>query len=93
MIHLIQTVLSSPSPFEWASQHIHMLGWGTIVVAAWKIATFFNEAKTRVLKAENQIDQMMTNHLPHIQQGTEELVVLAKVNNERLNTLIDILKG
>lgn len=93
MIHLLQALTASPSPFEWASQHIHVIGWGTVVVAAWKIAAFFAEAKQQVMKTVTQIDTMATNHTPHIQDGIQELVELGKVNNTKLDQLIDVLKG
>lgn len=74
MIHLLlQAATANPSPFEWVSQHIHMLGWGTVVVAAWKIASFFAEAKQRVLKTEHQIESMATNHFPHMEASLKTI--------------------
>ena len=93
MIHFLAQVAQTQSPFEWASQHIHVIGWGTVVVAAWKIASFFAEAKAQVTKTVTQIDTLSTNHFPHIQDGILELVELGKANNEKLDKLTDVLRG
>lgn len=70
MIHLLlQTALSSPGPFEWASQHVHLVGWGTIVWLVWKAGQFFNQAKVQVTTTVTQIDRMATNHFPHMERA------------------------
>jgi hypothetical protein len=66
MIHFLAQVAQTQSPFEWASQHIHVIGWGTVVMAAWKISTFFSAAKAQVTKTVGQIDVLSTNHMPHM---------------------------
>lgn len=89
MIHLLQALTASPSPFEWASQHIHMLGWGTVVLAAWKIATFFTAAKAQVTKTVTQIDSMATNHFPHMEASlTRQDTFLSNID-KNIQRLVD----
>jgi hypothetical protein len=70
---LIQVVASNPTPFEWASQHIHLIAWPTIVFfvakAAWYAAKFFTETKQQVDKTIGQINTMATNHFPHMEKS------------------------
>ena len=70
---LIQTVVSNPTPFEWASQHIHLIAWPTIVwfvgKAAWQAAKFFTQTKTQIEQTVGQINTMATNHFPHMENA------------------------
>jgi hypothetical protein len=61
------------TPSEWASNHIHMVGWGSVVsFVAWlwwktiRFATTFQEREKAGTKAMEQIDDLATNHFPHI---------------------------
>jgi hypothetical protein len=77
MLHLplalIQTLVSNPTPFEWASQHLHLIAWPTLVFfaakASWTIGKFFQQTKFQVEKTINQIDTMSTNHFPHMEKA------------------------
>jgi hypothetical protein len=66
---LIQTVSSNPTPFEWASQHLHLIGWPVLVVLSWKVGTFFTQTKAKVEKTVEQINTMATNHFPHMEKS------------------------
>lgn len=67
MFHLIQAVASNPTPFEWASQHLHLIGWPTLIFFAWKVGKYFERGVTQITKTVTQIDQMATNHFPHME--------------------------
>lgn len=75
MIHLLVQAAQAAqqtagnSPFEWASQHIHLVGWGTVIWLVWKAGQFFSQAKTQVTKTVGQIDTMATNHFPHMERS------------------------
>lgn len=68
---LIQAVANNPTPFEWASQHIHIVAWPVIVgfvgKAAWSISKFLTELKDKATKTVGQIDLLATNHFPHME--------------------------
>lgn len=70
---LIQAVASNPTPFEWASQHLHLIAWPTIVFligkTAWVTAKFFTETKAKVDTTIGQINTMATNHFPHMEKA------------------------
>lgn len=65
----MQFLLENPStPFQFVSDHIHMVGWGTVMLvmlrAIWlsfKIGSYTFEVKS---KAEEVYTQT-TNHMPH----------------------------
>lgn len=73
MAALIQVVASNPTPFEWASQHLHLIAWPTIVFlvgkTTWYAAKFFTETKQKVDTTIGQINTMATNHFPHMEKA------------------------
>jgi hypothetical protein len=96
MLHLILTLpvdLGNLPPYEWVTQHIQVVGWPALCIIAWKAGNVFHKFVDRLEKTTNQIDMMATNHTPHIQDGILELVDLGKANNEKLDKLMDVLKG
>ncbi len=70
---LLQVTANNPTPFEWASQHLHLIAWPTIVFfvgkVAWSGAKFFTETKTKVDTTIGQINTMATNHFPHMEKA------------------------
>lgn len=61
---------SNPSnlpPLEWAFQHFQVIGWPAIVIAAWKVAAAFQKFIDRIEKTTGQIDNMASNHFPHME--------------------------
>lgn len=74
MFHLLAQVVSQ-TPWDWASNHIHLIGWPTLCVIAWKVRGYINNASNQFTKAVGQIDTMATNHFPHMQES------LAKQDN------------
>jgi hypothetical protein len=67
MIHLILALASNPSPFDWASNHIHMVAWPTICYIAWKAGKVWKQFLDTATKTVGQIDSMATNHFPHME--------------------------
>lgn len=70
---LIQAVANNPTPFEWASQHLHLIAWPTIVAivgrVAWSASKALTETKTQVERTIGQINTMATNHFPHMEKA------------------------
>lgn len=96
---LIQTAASNPSPFEWASTHLHLVGWPTLCYVAWKVGTTFTELKNGILKTVTQIDHMATNHFPHMQESlAKQDGILEGVGtgitsmDASLKTLVEVMK-
>lgn len=77
LLHLAQAaaqaIANNPTPFEWASQHIHLVAWPTIVAivgkVAWSASKWLTETKTQVDKTISQINTMATNHFPHMEKS------------------------
>ena len=94
MILALQQVLTNnPTPLVWVLEHLSAVGWPAIVYFAWKVGGYFRQTSEQISKTVAQIDSMATNHTPHIQDGIHELVGLAKVNNDKLDSVIDVLRG
>jgi hypothetical protein len=64
---LIQTVVSNPTPFQWALDHMNLVGWPAFVYFAWQAGNYFRGLKAQVTKTVGQIDEMATNHFPHME--------------------------
>lgn len=73
MFHLVAQAVaqaaSNPTPFEWASNHLHLIGWPTLIVIAWKVSKYFERGVIQITKTVGQIDQMATNHFPHMEES------------------------
>lgn len=75
------------TPFEWASQHVHLVGWPVLVALAWRargaVEKFLNNSKVSAIKVEEtlKISQALqadlqvigSNHLSHIEKDMSEL--------------------
>lgn len=43
------------SPFEWAVQHIQLIGWPSVLVIVWKATKFLTKLEDRALEAEKNL--------------------------------------
>jgi len=72
VLHLMAQAVSN-TPFEWASQHLHLVAWPTIVgivaKVSWKISKSIQQTKSQVEKTVEQIDTMALNHFPHMEKA------------------------
>jgi hypothetical protein len=82
------------TPFEFVSNYIHTIGWAAIITAAvtitWRVSQFVAHAKDRGDagdKALVQINDMATNHFPHMQKSLENLDVKTTDGNESLKEI------
>jgi len=71
---------AGPTPFEWASDHIHMVGWGTVIALAvwlWRqsinFIVEFKESRKASKTAMEQINQLATTHFPQMQANLSGL--------------------
>ena len=106
MLHLVQVLAqvtaSNPTPFEFVSQHLHLIGWPALCLialkASWAVAKFVNEAKAQVQKTVTQIDLLATNHFPHMEASlTKQDGILEKMGDgvtsidSSLKTLVAVM--
>lgn len=75
VLHLLAQAISpnALTPFQWASQNIHMVAWPTICLIAWKASKAVTKFVDRLEKTIGQIDVLSTNHFPHIEQYLLEI--------------------
>lgn len=57
----------------WISDHFSLIAWPTVVIMAWKLSATLRGYKDRFEKAEETIETIATNHLPHMQIELEKL--------------------
>ncbi len=65
----IEQIYKSATPFEWVSQHIQLVGWPLVVLAAWKVRGIAAKWNNRIVAAEHHITKMATNEMPHMQRA------------------------
>jgi hypothetical protein len=90
MLHLIADVVSQ-TPFQWASDHMHLIGWPALVFIAWQAGNFFRTIKTQVDKTTTQIDQMATNHFPHMEASLAKQDVYLESIDKNIGRMADKL--
>lgn len=69
MLHLLLAQATNLPPFEWAYQHMMLIGWPALVLFAWKASKWFEKLSEQVTKTVGQINSMATNHFPHMEES------------------------
>jgi hypothetical protein len=59
--------IASLSPFEWIYQHLALIGWPAVCIAAWTTSKWFEHALSIAKKTVAQVDTLTTNHFPHME--------------------------
>lgn len=49
------------------AQYIHIIGWPSLMYAAYRVGRFFTKIESRFIALEENINKAMTNDLPHLQ--------------------------
>lgn len=82
------------APFQFASDHVHIVGWGTIIsffIWLWRKATHitvvFSDGKRRFEVVENNINVISTNHLDHIERDMSSVAKEQTKSNEILESI------
>lgn len=52
------------SAFQWAYDHMMLIGWPLIVITVWRASKWVTEITTVATKAVTQVDKMATDHFP-----------------------------
>jgi hypothetical protein len=91
MVHLalITALNSSPTPFEWVSSHLQVVGWPVLVYLAWKVSKYFDRASKQIVKTVGQIDLMATNHFPHMESSLSTHDTLLHSMDLSLKTIVE----
>ena len=83
--------------FAWIFANIHVPGWITIVILAWKASSRFTKFTSGVTEAEKStkaseeiINKVATNHLPHLEEAVNNLTDTV---NDMRQDLVSELKG
>ena len=91
MLHLLAEVVANPTPFEWASNHLHILGWPAVVFFAWQVGGYFKELTAKAKKTVDQIDAMATNHFPHMEASLAKQDTYLESIDKNIGRLADKL--
>ena len=73
----------SASPFEWFTQHIQLVGWGTVLLGVYKGTRFLTRAMARIDTVHKKVDEVhsaVTNGIAH---GIARQVELAEKQDRR----------
>jgi hypothetical protein len=88
MIHLLALLqTTNSSPFEWASQHLQVIGWPALCIFAWRVATYFERLSAQASKTIGQIDTLATNHFPHMEASLQNQDTLLHSMDKSLATI------
>ena len=92
MWHLLaEIVVTNQTPFEWISNHMHIVGWPTLVFLAWRVGGYFKDIQTKVIKTVTQIDTMATNHFPHMQDSLQRQDIFLENIDRNIGRMADKL--
>jgi hypothetical protein len=89
MIPLTYLQTLNSSPFEWVAQHLQVIGWPTLCIFAWKVATYFERLSAQASKTIGQIDTLATNHFPHMEASLKNQDDLLHSMDKSLSTIAD----
>jgi hypothetical protein len=59
--------------FAWLSDHFALIAWPTVCVFIWKLRGVLIDYRDRFKKAEETVELLATNHLPHLQVELEKI--------------------
>ena len=66
--------------FSWVFANIHAFGWITLIILAWRASSKFtkftegiSKSETLVKESSETITKVATNHLPHLQEGIDNV--------------------
>jgi len=87
------------APFTWAVIHFSYIGWPALIYTCYRVIVLgFKFARTatlveqRVLKGEETLYLLATNHLPHIQVAIENSDKTAQETNKVLQGIREDLR-
>lgn len=78
-LHLLQAAApNAVTPFQWASQYIHVVAWPTICIAIWKVSQAATKFVEKLDTTIGEIHTMATNHFPHMESSLTEIATILR---------------
>ena len=76
------------TPFAWLVEHLNLLGWPVVCIAVYKFARFLDQMQTRAAVVEDNINNIASNHLSHMQNSLESIDQTLKRQDSRWEAYI-----
>lgn len=86
---MVAALLLVASPLEWALANLHILGWPTLVLIAWRVSKAVERFSNQASKTVGQIDLMATNHFPHMELSLAKQDALLENIDRNIGRLAD----
>jgi len=81
------------APFEWGSQHLHLIGWPTLCYAVYKVIRFLDDVTSRAQRAEEQIVNHIPTSLGEVKGSIDGMkVALLESNKETREVIRDVFR-
>lgn len=61
------------TPLTWAADHISVLGWPALCIAAYKFARFLSRMEQRASVVEENVNTIASNHLSHMESSLNSI--------------------
>lgn len=81
------------TPLAYIIDHVQVVGWPTLLLFFWRAGRFIQKFEERLIKTENTIELVATNHLPHVTQGLEDVKNAVERGFSNLSNQLLILAG
>ena len=76
-------MISAQTPFEFFTQHIQLLGWGTVLFGVYKGTKFLTKLTEKLSQFERQSTEAHQTVTTALKSDTHRLVELAEQQNRR----------
>jgi hypothetical protein len=73
---------------EWVTQHLQLIGWPALCIAAWKVSGYVKTVTDQATKTVGQIDKMATNCFPTMQTSLQNQDGLLHSMDESLKQMV-----
>jgi len=77
-----------PQLFEWCYQHMALVGYPALAIAAWRMSKWVAGATTTAQTAVDQINKMSTEHFPAMKKSLENQDELLRSVDGSLKTMV-----
>jgi hypothetical protein len=73
------------TPLAWAFDHLNLIGWPSICFVVYKFARFLDRMQHRAAVVEENVNNIATNHLDHMQKSLESIDGTMQRQEDRWN--------
>lgn len=82
-------VAANVAAFNWAYDHLGLIGWPMLMGFAWKASQWFSALATQATKTVSQIDKMAVVCFPNMQESLKTQDGLLHSVDTSLKTLVE----